>query len=106
MAEIEKQIEDLARSIEQKRQILKDLEARQKNDARKNDTRRKVIYGAALLAGMRSQTTEEQERILRWLHKHVTNGRDRAFLGLTPLPVGIEARRNHRAELSQPAQNT
>ncbi|MFC2966820.1 hypothetical protein [Acidimangrovimonas pyrenivorans] len=85
MAEIEKQISDLERSIAQKQERLKDLNQKQKQIARSNETRRKIILGAAFLAGLKHRTPEDQDRSLRWLYRHVTNKRDREFLGLAPL---------------------
>lgn len=86
MACIATQIDDLEREISRKRQRLKDLQQRQKNVARTNDTRRKVIYGAALLAGLKNRTPEERDRTLERVHRFITNNKDREFLGLQPLP--------------------
>ncbi len=55
------------------------MEARQKDKERKEDTRLKVLIGAAMLADARiNPSTVEQVR--RVLQRGITSERDRAFL--------------------------
>lgn len=91
--DIEKQIADLEKSISQKKAQLNDLAQKQKAMARKDDTRRKIILGAAVLVGLRDRSAEEKKRTLGWIHQYVTNKRDREFLGLPPLATQDDDKR-------------
>jgi len=65
---------------------IKELLAREKAISRKDDTRRKIIIGAAVLAGLKNRSQEDQEKTLRRIYLYVTNKKDREFLGLPSLP--------------------
>ncbi|MGJ8556988.1 MAG: hypothetical protein ACSHW6_08100 [Sulfitobacter geojensis] len=83
MSRIEKKIETLTREIEQKNALLSDLAQKAKEESRRADTRRKIIYGSAFLAYSNSLSSENKEKAHSAVHKLITNKKDRQFLGLT-----------------------
>lgn len=71
--------------IEQARQRLKDLQTQARKLKRKDDMRRKVLYGIASLALLEDLPEEKRQNTLERLHKKITKKSDRDFLGLQPL---------------------
>lgn len=59
--------------------------AKTKKKARKDDTRKKVLYGAALLSAEKAGDVKATQ-IHALLGKHIKRASDRAFLGLALLP--------------------
>jgi hypothetical protein len=51
--------------------------------ARKEDTRRKILVGAVILAKVEQGDFDERQ-LRRWLDKALTRGDDRALFGLKP----------------------
>ena len=78
-------IEALDREIEQKKARRSDLMQKAKEQERRADTRRKIIYGGAFLALVATLPPEKQERTMAAVKKLITNKKDREFLGLPPL---------------------
>lgn len=78
-------IEKLTRKIEQKKALLSDLSQKAKPEERKDDTRRKIIYGCACLALLNSLSIEKADRTRAAVEKMITNKRDREFLGPNPI---------------------
>ena len=85
MSRTEKKIEALAREIEQKTAILSDLNQKAKEENRRADTRRKIIYGAAFLAYVNALSAENAEKAYSAVQKQITNKKDRQFLDLSEL---------------------
>ncbi len=85
MSRSQKKIEALTREIEQKKALLSDLAQKAKEENRRADTRRKIIYGGAFLALVTTLPSEKQERTMAAAKKLITNKKDREFLGLPPL---------------------
>lgn len=77
---------DLDQQIEQARARLRDLQVKALNQKRKDETRRNIIYGAALQAHLRQLEPTKRDATLAWLHKRITRASDRSFLKLKPLP--------------------
>ncbi len=88
MPKIDEQIAVVARKIEQNRNRLKDLRGRVTKQNRKDDARRKLLYGAAYLAALPSLSTDAQKRSLERIEACITRPKDREFLGLRPLETG------------------
>lgn len=74
--------------IEQTRQRLLDLQSQARKLKRKDDTRRKVLYGIASLALLEELPEEKRQNTLVRLHQKITKKSDREFLGLKPLNSG------------------
>ncbi|WP_106745065.1 hypothetical protein [Yoonia maritima] len=87
MSRTEKKIEALAREIEQKTAVLSDLNQKAKEEKRRADTRRKIIYGAAFLAYTNDLPPEKAEKAFSGIHKHITNKKDRQFLEIGDLTI-------------------
>ena len=62
------------------------IKAQQRERDRKEDTRRKVLAGAAVLAEA-ERTPEAQDRLMRLLDRFLERPKDRAVFGLPPRPV-------------------
>ncbi|MDP2520122.1 hypothetical protein [Shimia thalassica] len=73
---------DLNAQIEQARQRLKDLQAKAQKQYRKDETRRKIILGAAVLRLLRDSEGDKADRLLKLLEERVTRASDKAFLNL------------------------
>ncbi|UWS08263.1 hypothetical protein [Phaeobacter inhibens] len=84
--------------IEQTRQRLRDLQTQARQLKRKDDTRRKVLYGIASLALLEDLPEEKRQNTLARLHAKLTKKADRDFLGLPSLP---EDTGNQEEELDQ-----
>jgi hypothetical protein len=76
---------DINQQIEQARARLQDLQAKARKTERHDDTRRKILYGAAYLAGLRDLPKETCAASAERVHKYVVRPKDREFLGLPQL---------------------
>jgi len=66
---------------------IKNIEAREREKERKNDTRRKVIAGALALHHMEKNPNSDFAKLLgRLLDEYVTRANERDLFGLPPLP--------------------
>lgn len=68
--------------IEQARKRLRDLQAQSQKLKRRDDTRRKIVYGAAVLAYFEELETEQRLASMEKVIVHITREADRKFLGL------------------------
>ncbi len=73
---------DLDQQIEQARERLKDLQARASKQRRRNETRKKIIYGAAVLKLLEEIERDKADRLLKLLHERISRDSDRELLGL------------------------
>ena len=80
---------------------LRDKRAQARRQERRDHTRRKIIYGAAVLRFAEVAAPEQRGAILKRLHQLVTRPRDRTFLGLLPLPE--QAPKRAPAQTERPA---
>ncbi|MGR3565062.1 MAG: hypothetical protein ACU0FH_20460 [Heliomarina sp.] len=85
MAKYSDEIEKLEQRMEQLRQRQRDLKAKETRQQRADDTRRKILYGAAFLAAVQNLSEEKRAQSLARLHARIRNPKDRAFLGLPKL---------------------
>ena len=85
MPNIDKQIEAIEKKSGQLRNRLRDLKAQATKQERKNEARRKLLYGAAYMAGLETLSDDARRRSLARVETHITRPKDRAFLGLHPL---------------------
>lgn len=84
-------LDDRILTLEQKLQQLKVRQQRVaarraallSSRARKDDTRRKILVGAVILAKVELQEFDERQ-LRRWLDKALTRRDDRALFGLSP----------------------
>jgi lipid II:glycine glycyltransferase (peptidoglycan interpeptide bridge formation enzyme) len=79
------QIAKIEEQLEQQKQRLRNLKAQETKQQRKDDARRKILYGAAFLALINDMTVERQQTALDNVHKRIRAAKDRAFLDLPPL---------------------
>lgn len=86
MPKLTAQIEEIERKMEQHRNRLKDLKSKATKQKRKDDARRKLLYGVAYLAGLETLSDDARKRSLARVEAHITRPKDRAFLGLEQLP--------------------
>ncbi|KKM03338.1 hypothetical protein LCGC14_1775420 [marine sediment metagenome] len=86
MPKLTAQIEEIELKMEQHRNRLKDLKSRATKQKRKDDARRKLLYGAAYLAGLETLSDDARKRSLARVEAYITRPKDRAFLGLERLP--------------------
>lgn len=73
---------DLDIQIQQAQARLRDLKAIARRQERRNDTRRKIIYGAAVLLLLGEATGEKADKLRRLEEERITRKSDREFLGL------------------------
>ncbi|WP_435988508.1 hypothetical protein [Sulfitobacter sp. SH24] len=86
---------DLETRIEEAQAKLKDLKAVARKQARRDETRRKILYGAAVLdiiakwrdetgktEGRQIEDASRADRMMLALHDRVSRKSDRIFLGL------------------------
>jgi len=85
MPKIDDQIAGIEKRMEQQRNRLRDLKAQATRQDRKDDARRKLLYGAAYLAALPSLSEDAQKRSLARIEACITRPKDREFLGLEPL---------------------
>ena len=82
MSRTEKKIEALTKEIEQKNALLSDLAQKAKEENRRADTRRKIIYGGAFFSYLATLSPEQRVRVKAAIDGVITNIKDRKFLGL------------------------
>ncbi|WP_370160455.1 hypothetical protein [Limimaricola soesokkakensis] len=87
MPKIDEQIEAIEQKMEQHRNRLRDLKAQATKQERRDDARRKLLYGAAYLTALEALPGEKQQRSREHIEAHITRPKDREFLGLKPLPA-------------------
>ena len=68
--------------IAQAKARLQDLQTKARKQARRDDTRRKVLYGAAVLQLLDDVRGEKGEKLRDLLDKRITRASDREFLEL------------------------
>jgi hypothetical protein len=73
---------DIETRIRQAQARLNDLKAAARKQERRNETRRKIIYGAAVLSILEDFSGERAAEIRRKLHAKVSRPSDREFLKL------------------------
>ncbi len=73
-------MKDLDIRIQQAQAKLNDLKAIARKQERRNDTRRKIIYGAAILQLLDDVEGEKAEKLKRLLDQRITRTSDRKFL--------------------------
>jgi len=83
-----KLIDALDREIEQKKARRADLLQKAKEQERRADTRKKIIYGGAFLAFLETVPGEQAPRVRGRIDAMITNKKDREFLGLPPQEKG------------------
>ncbi|TMM55124.1 hypothetical protein [Sulfitobacter sabulilitoris] len=75
-------MKDLDAQIQQVQARLKDLRAIARKHERRNETRRKIIYGAAILHLLDDVSGEKAEKLQHLLDERIRRESDRKFLGL------------------------
>ena len=75
----------LEERIQQEQEKLKSLKAQLSKQQRRDETRRKIIYGAALAKLLEDNPGSKGDRLRQALEERVTRPADRRFLGLKPL---------------------
>ena len=88
MPNYEEQISKIEEKLEQQRQRLRTLKAEETKRLRKDDTRRKILYGAAVLAMVDTMSDDKRRLALTRIEQHIFRPKDRTFLGLPPIAVG------------------
>jgi len=77
---IEAQLEKLKQLKAQKQAIEAREKTKQKEQERKDDTRRKILLGSYLIKKMQNEANKE--KILAELNEYLTENRDRQLFGL------------------------
>ena len=80
---IEAQLEKLKQLKAQKQAIEAREKTKQKEQERKNDTRRKILLGSYLIKKMQNEANKE--KILAELNEYLTENRDRQLFGLSDI---------------------
>lgn len=83
MSRTEKKIAALTKEIQQKNALLSDLAQKAKEEKRRADTRKKIIYGGAYFAYLATLSPEQARRVKAAIDAMITNKKDRQFLGLS-----------------------
>jgi len=100
MPGIDDRIADLERRLKQakalKQQQLARERAAEKKRQRSDDTRRKILVGAVILAKV-EHGEWPKERLREWMDKALTRADDRALFGLLPVPSEPETRLRNTA---------
>lgn len=85
----------LEERIQQEQEKLKSLKAQLSKQQRRDDTRRKIIFGAAVVKLLDDLADEKTAKLRALLDARITRPIDRAFLCLAPLQspkeVGTDA---------------
>lgn len=81
---IEAQLEKLKQLKARKQAIEAREKSKQKEQERKDDTRRKILLGSYLIKKMQANEANK-EKILTDLNEYLTEDRDRKLFDLTPL---------------------
>ena len=76
------QIARVEEKLEQQRQRLRNLKAQETSQQRKDDARRKILYGAAFLALMNDRDEGVRLKSFEKIHQYVRSPKDRKFLGI------------------------
>lgn len=69
---------------------LKRLRAEAKRRDRRDETRRKILYGAAFLALTENIDPERRKNMMNQVERFISRPVDREFLGLSPSPAVME----------------
>ncbi|MBG64639.1 MAG: hypothetical protein CMN13_12575 [Roseobacter sp.] len=85
MSKSQKRIEALTKEIEQKKALLSDLAQKAKEEDRRKETRKKILYGGAFLAYLAALPPEKKRLATAAIEARITNRKDRQFLGLPEL---------------------
>ena len=80
---IEAQLEKLKQLKAQKQAIEAREKTKQKEQQRKDDTRRKILLGSYLIKKMQNEANKE--KILAELNEYLTEDRDRLLFGLSEI---------------------
>ena len=80
---IEAQLEKLKQLKAQKQAIEARERTKQKEQQRKDDTRRKILLGSYLIKKMQNEANKE--KILAELNEYLTEDRDRILFGLSDI---------------------
>lgn len=91
------QIARVEEKLEQQRQRLRNLKAQETKQQRKDDTRRKILYGAAFLALMNDRDEGVRLKSFEKIHQYVRNPKDRNFLGIDEQKDGSEQVEENRS---------
>ena len=93
MADYNEKIARIEDQMRAQRERIRDLKAQATRQERRDATRRKIIYGAAYLGALDTLEAAKRARTSAVVERHITNPRDREFLGLAPLdePPGAAA---------------
>ena len=85
MAKLDDQIQKLQENLKQLKARQQAIEIRKKAIAskreRKQDTRRKILIGAVIMAKIEQKTMDEKQ-LRKWLDEVLTRADDRALFGL------------------------
>ncbi|MGX9853904.1 hypothetical protein ACR03S_00420 [Limimaricola variabilis] len=90
MSKIDEQIEAIEQKMEQHRNRLRDLKAQATKQERKDDARRKLLYGAAYLTALEALPQDKQRQSRARIEAYITRAKDREFLGLAPMKDAAE----------------
>lgn len=71
---------DLDAQIKQARQRVRGLQAKAQKQKRRDETRRKIIYGAAVLKLLEDSKGDKADRLLSLLEQRIKRNSDRDFL--------------------------
>jgi hypothetical protein len=82
---------DINQQIEQAKARLQDLQAKARKNERRDNTRRKILYGAAYLTALQDLPEEKRAASSDRVHKYVSRAKDREFLGLPPVETIIKS---------------
>ncbi|HDY95482.1 hypothetical protein LCGC14_0510690 [marine sediment metagenome] len=85
MPKYTEQIAKIEERLEQQRQRLRDLKAQETKQHRRDETRRKILYGAAFLSLVDKLPEEKRHSSLDRIQRYICRAKDREFLGLPPL---------------------
>lgn len=88
-------IAKIEEKIAQEKQRLRDLQAREAARVRKEDARRKILYGSAFLAWMERLPEDKKSVMFTRVHLFVHNEKDRKFLGLPPKSSGTRSAKSN-----------
>ena len=86
---------DINLQIGQTKARLQDLQAKARKDERRDDTRRKILYGAANLAALKDLPSDKRAASFDRVHKYIVRIKDREFLGL-PVPGGPDLKSDEK----------
>ena len=78
----QQQVAKSSQGIAQAKARAKDQIAQSRKKIRRAETRRKILYGIAVLSFLDDLEPQQKERLLAKLHGKITHDRDREFLGL------------------------